>query len=306
MDLKRLETFRSIARHGSLSRAAAERGQTLSAISIQLKKLESEVGTKLFYRLPNKLSLTDHGRIFLKEIGPMFDVLEHALAAVADPADGFLGSASVSFSSDIARFVSPGIVSFMQQHPKLNVSVAARPTRETIAMVTSGEIDMGVGFFRTTPRGIVRRKISKTGLSLVVPQGHPLDRRKRPSLKDIANYRVIVRRQRTNTRRMIDGVFAQNGVALPNLLEVGRCHSVLDFVEFGFGVGLVHTVCGHCGCLGRRHAFRLIELNEYFNKTDVVLITRSPTTLTPAQQALAKAIVESAVSPQDISFQGAQ
>ena len=84
VDLKKLESFRSIAKYGNLNLAAARHGLTVPALSIQLKNLETELGVRLFDRQPKKLVLTERGLIFLREINEAFDVLQRAKNSVLE------------------------------------------------------------------------------------------------------------------------------------------------------------------------------------------------------------------------------
>ena len=81
MDLRRIETFRLVALHGSLRHAANHFALTMRAVSIQIKTLEQESGIELFHRLPNKLVLTDRGRLFLTELAKIVAAIRHATDA---------------------------------------------------------------------------------------------------------------------------------------------------------------------------------------------------------------------------------
>jgi DNA-binding transcriptional LysR family regulator len=291
MDLKQLDTFRSVAKLGSLGRVAEQRGVTLSALSIQIKKLETELGASLFDHKPNRLVLTEKGRTFLREVDRVFEAVTRARTAVVEPTESQSGPVSIALATDAAKFFAPGIAGFVQRHPNLNVSILARPSRETLALVTSGEVDLGVGFFRKVPRGIVRKKICDTDIALVVPRGHPLERVKRPTLEDISAYRVIMRRRSSKTRRIIDAAFARYEVGRPNVLEVARCQSAMDFVELGLGIGLVH---GICACAEPHKRLVQMDVSSYFPRTDVALIMRSGAVMSPAHKALIDAVIGSA------------
>src|SRR5580704_7616640 len=103
MDLKKLDTFRTVARYESLKRAADLGGLTVPAVSIQIKKLEEELGVKLFEHYPKKLVLTEKGRILLKEANRVFEAVEHAKASVAGSQDGYVGAVSVSLHTDLSK-----------------------------------------------------------------------------------------------------------------------------------------------------------------------------------------------------------
>jgi DNA-binding transcriptional LysR family regulator len=290
MDLKKLETLRSFATQGSLERTAAKRGLTLQAVSIQLKKLERELGAALFERRPNKMVLTDRGRDFLREINRAFDILERAKASLVEPSNEFTGDVSVSLAADIAGYFAPELAEFVRQHPKLHVKILARPSRESKVLVVDGEVDIGVGFFRRVPRSIVKRRICETGISLVFPRGHPLDRKEGITLQDVARYRVVLRRRSSATRHMIEAAFIASDVDLANILEVGRCQSVMNFVQLDLGVGLVHTICGRAE---PNKKLRQVDMSRFFDPTDVALITRRNAIFGPAQKALMNTFVQS-------------
>ena len=283
MDLKRLNTFRIVARHESLRRAADLGGLTVAAISIQIKKLEEELGTKLFEHYPKRLILTDKGRHFLKEANRIFEAVERAKESLGAWQEGYVGKVSVALHTDLSKLYAPQIAHFVRAHPRLEVTILTRSSREILDLVENGEIDIGVGFFKTVPRAIKRTKIHETNISLVFPRGHGLQRRKLPSLADIAKYRVVMRRRSSPTRQMIDDTFSRHAVDMPNVLEVGRCQSVMEFVKLGLGVGLVHSICGRAE--PQKNIIQ-VELQNYFESTDVSIITHSNAVLSEAHQAL--------------------
>lgn len=289
MDLKRLSTFRIVARYESLSRAADLGGLTVPAVSIQIKKLEEELGAKLFEHYPKKLVLTDKGRIFLKEANRVFEAVDRAKASIAGLEDGYVGAASVVLHTDLSKLYASKIADFVKAHPKLDMTILTRSSREILELVENGEIDIGVGFFKNVPRGVSRKKIQETNISLVFPRGHPLQRRKLLTLEEIASYRVVVRRRSSPTRQMIDDTFLKNAIDMPNVLEVGRCQSVMEFVKLGLGVGLVHTICG---CAEPQKNLIQVEMDRYFDKTDVSIITHTGAVLSAAHQALIRAFTD--------------
>jgi DNA-binding transcriptional LysR family regulator len=289
MDLKKLNTFRLVARYESLRRAADFEGLTIPAVSIQIKRLEEELGVKLFEHYPKKLVLTEKGRTLLKEASRIFEAVDRAKASLADSDHGYVGRVSIAFHTDLSKLYAPKVAGFVQTHPKLDVTILTRSSREILSLVENGEIDIGVGFFKSVPRTIKRKKLQETNISLVVPKGHRLQRRKIPTLAEIAEFRVVVRRRSSPTRQMIDDAFSRNAIDLPNVLEVGRCQSVMEYVKLGLGVGLVHTICGRTE---PQKNLVQIDLGRYFEGTDVSLITHADSALTHAHKALISAFID--------------
>ena len=73
-----LVAFESAARHGSFTRAAAELNLTQGAISRQIRQLESQLGTVLFKRIRQRVTLSDAGRSYLTDVRQTLEALEGA------------------------------------------------------------------------------------------------------------------------------------------------------------------------------------------------------------------------------------
>jgi DNA-binding transcriptional LysR family regulator len=289
MDFKRLRAFYLVAKHGSLRRAANQLGLTLPTLSVQLKKLENDLKVQLFHHLPNKLLITEQGHLFLQEITRVLEALEKAKAAVSKQTDDLSGKVSLSMGSDIAKYFAPRIAQLIKHQPRLALSILARPSRETLSLVLGGEVDLGIGRFKSTPRGIHREKLLENGVWLVVPRNHALSRRHNIGLKDLAAFRIITLTRNSETRKMVDAVFHRNRIELEKMLEVGTCQSAIDFVRLGLGVALVHDTC----VVGeQRSKVHFMEMSNLFGKGEVSLIYRSNGLITPAQRALINIFVD--------------
>src|SRR5688500_9369721 len=163
MDIRNIKTFYLVATHGSLTRAANQLKLTVPAVSIQLKKLEADVGVKLLHHRPNKLLLTDRGRVFLERVTQILTALEDAKQIVNDNNGEYVGKICISLSNNIARFYAPAIASFILKHPGVEVTILDRHSPEILSNVIDGEVDIGVGRFKSIGPGIARRRLLKSG-----------------------------------------------------------------------------------------------------------------------------------------------
>jgi len=75
--------------------------------------------------------------------------------------DGYVGNVSVALHTDLSKLYAPKIAQFVRAHPKLDVTILTRSSREILDLVENGEIDIGIGFFKTLPRSIRRKKSRK-------------------------------------------------------------------------------------------------------------------------------------------------
>lgn len=280
-DLKTLQTFRLVARFGSLSRAARQLGLTTPAVSIQIRNLEADLGAKLFDHRPNRVSLTHQGRILLREANGILDSVVKARESVNSTQYRYEGNLPISISADLSRLLLKRVSDFAREHPNLGLTILARRTRESIALLLGGEIELAIGFFPKVPRDVSRHTIMNTSVSLVVPRNHPMTQCKKIKLADIFEHRIV-----TRLLTLDEALTPKSStMRLPNLIAVDTCQSVLDFVELGQGIGLVHDVCA---TVDPRKRLVEIDVTELFSTTSISLLTRSNSSLSPAGQALVR------------------
>ena len=271
MDFRRLETFRAVARGGSLKQAANRLGRTISAISIQIRKLEEEIGAPLFHHTRSKLILTEQGKTFLDELDDIFVALERARQrAIGGPHDT-KASLSIALGGDLSIFFADRIAAFALAHPDVRLTVVSGPTSRSLGLVSSRECDIGIGFHRTIPRGLRRLPIMDTNITLVMPKGAPRKSMQSQPLAAIADHRLIMLSRASETRRIIDNVFAAQNCEPQNIIEVPSCRSAIEYVSLGLGYGLVH---GICACAEHRKIGRQVDMTSVFGKLEVSLVTR--------------------------------
>lgn len=112
--------FEAAARHLSFTAAAVEIGMTQSAVSQQIKALETRLGATLFLRRPRGLALTDDGRRLLPQVGAALETLSAATADFeAVPRDDLV---TVAASVSVAQWmISPRLSAFTASHPHLRL-----------------------------------------------------------------------------------------------------------------------------------------------------------------------------------------
>jgi LysR family hydrogen peroxide-inducible transcriptional activator len=291
MDLKKLEMFRAVANRGSLRIAATEMGLTLAAVSIQIKKLEKELGIELFHHLPNRLVLTDRGQAFLRETNRVFEALDRATSVASGTTSTYASSVSIALSSDVLKFIAPRISGFMQRYPSIDLSIISRSSFSSLSMVMDNEADMCIGFYREVPRGLHKINILKTGIALVHAPGKSPAKRKKMSLQDIAGSKLITLRRASATRRMIDTVLAGHGFIPGNVTEVSNCQAVLEMVEIGLGVGLIHGICAKAD---HHDKVEITDVAHCFDTFDLALVVRSDTLLGGIHEALIAELTQQA------------
>lgn len=151
------------SRHGSLTKAAAELGISPSAVSHQVRKLETELGVALFERHANTLRPTDEGRSFLEQATVAIAMLDEAANGLHRDADEIRVRASSSLA---LRWLIPALETLGARYPRLRVAVET----VTSAEPPSGQWDVSIRYRRCGAIGTGERLIPDLVLPMVSPR----------------------------------------------------------------------------------------------------------------------------------------
>ncbi|NBW81329.1 LysR family transcriptional regulator [bacterium] len=145
IDVKDLEAFLAIVDGGSISHAANGLGLTQPAISLKLKKIESELGVKLFQRTPRSMVPLPTAEVIVpqvREILNRFDGIKESLTEEIKALDG-----TVRIGCLMGWFDSlflPAFAGVNQKTPNLQLKLHVDQTANLLHMVTHGQLDLAV------------------------------------------------------------------------------------------------------------------------------------------------------------------
>ncbi len=142
-DLDVLRSFSTGIAMGSYARAADRLGRSTSAVSAQLKKLESQAGTALFRKAGRGLALTDAGETMLAYAHRLLALNEEAAAAMRGA--GLEGSVRLGLSEDFGEVLLPEVLGrFARAHPRVRVEACVARSGVLRERMTLGELDLAI------------------------------------------------------------------------------------------------------------------------------------------------------------------
>ncbi|GAA0756164.1 LysR family transcriptional regulator [Ideonella azotifigens] len=153
-----LRVLLQTARGGSLTAAATALGITPAAASATLKRLEQQLGTRLFERSTRAMRLTAAGQTLLDYATRAFELLEEGEAQLATDAGALVGTLRVAAPSDLTRTVLlPWLDEFLAMHPglQLALSVGDRPRD-----VVRDEVDLALRYGALPDSRLVARRLA--------------------------------------------------------------------------------------------------------------------------------------------------
>jgi molybdate transport repressor ModE-like protein len=242
LDVRRLRVLREVAQRGSFSAAAEALSFTQSAVSQQIAALERESGTKLIERNPRGLRLTEAGRALVDHADAILARLEDAeeeLAAIAGLRGGRLRMAT--FQSAGATLVPRAVGEFHRRHPQVDVTVKQEEFT-TEQMLTTGEIDLGIVMdFEDMPQVEPQLELAyllDDPYDVVLPKDHPLAKRAKVDIADLAEARWVVPTVGSGCREGVVGSCRLRGFSPHLAIESDENSQMQAFVAAGLGVAL--------------------------------------------------------------------
>lgn len=287
MNLDRLKAFCLVGQSGGLMRAAQKLKLSPATVSLRLKHLEDEVGVQLFERRPNKLLLTEKGKLLLPQAQRILQQIDDSLASLREEHDRYQGSVSVLVGSDMAHFFAPRIAKFVEAYPNVNLKIIVSPSPDSLELLVTGQADFAIGRFLQVPKSITTLPLFTSTVAAIYDRDHPLSRRNRISLQDLAGCGLIVTSRFSAIRQIVQRAFAKSNLEMRTVLETGECSLISEYVKMRLGVGLVHETCIR-GKLDEH--LRARDLKHLFGRLDVVLIYRKDRSLTAGQRKFIQAI----------------
>ena len=240
LNLNQLRVFEAVARTGSFTRAAEELSVTQPAVTVQIRHLEHECGIALFDRVRRRARLTQAGQGLFAYAQRMFALADEA-SRLLDLMRG-LGAGRLRLISGrtAAAYYLPTLIgSFRQAYPAIELQLLVDTSQRVAEGLLAFRDDIGVLADEPRHPDLVREPLCDDRLVLVVPPRHPWTRRRRVSLREVADVPFIHREPGSTTRALVERRMSELGVKLNVTMELGSNEAITRSVEMGNGVSLL-------------------------------------------------------------------
>ncbi len=246
ISLSRLEGFYRVASTGGYAKAARAFPYPITqpAVHQQVKKLEAEIGARLFERVGrDRMRLTTAGRRLFDAVAPFLESLPDVVRAIRGGPPG--GVLTVQAAPLLIRDLLPGWVPILKaRHPEIRVDLheAEAPA---IDGLLRGTIDLVFDYLPEPPPGIATRVVATLRAWLVVPRN---DLRLKPSRSAEASFAALAERpfvgysKDSVPGRLQLAYLARVGIDPPKDATASNAETILGFVAAGLGWSLVPSV----------------------------------------------------------------
>jgi DNA-binding transcriptional LysR family regulator len=245
MELRHLRYFVVIGEEQHYGRAARRLNVAQPALSRQIQDMETEVGFKLFERLPRGVKLTAAGAHFLKDARRILQEVNEATARAGRVARGLSGTLRVGFAENASwRGVVPdSFRRFREQQPDAELQLQPASSLEQLEAIRAGRLDAGfLNFMPKFDSELDQFVVARQSVQLAAPKRHPLTRRKRVCLRDLTDAPFVWFPRRANPPfydRLMRECY-RGGLKSPRVVQEGLNEAtILSLVSTGLGVAWV-------------------------------------------------------------------
>jgi len=243
MNLKQMEVFRAVMLSGSISQAAKQLYRTQPAVSMMISSLEDDIGFQLFERHKKRLYPTPEAHYLYKEIESIFSRIQDVNLTVKDIQNKQYGFLRIGCMPGPSSFFLPDILAdFLEEHPKVQVSLQTRTSDAIATWVASNQYDLGFAEIPTHQAKNERNKVFDLPCICALPANHPLAKNDVITLKMLHAEPMITLYPDHMISRDLIQHFDQEGYQMNVRLQTRFFTPALKFVERGLGVSIIDPI----------------------------------------------------------------
>jgi DNA-binding transcriptional LysR family regulator len=271
--LKQLRAFCTIAKLGTLSRAAEALFLSQPSVSLQLSALEKELGARLIERRRRRVALTREGQALYDLALPLVEGLDSLDQQFRALNAGVAGSElNIAAGASTIQYLLPSLVrAFRERQPDVKLQLHNVTGKDGLALLRSDQVDFAIGSMLDVPNDLSYEPVYSYDPMLILPLEHALAAKHEIRLEDLSPFGLILPPQRLTTYRLVDLIFQQRKVPYRVAIEVGGWEVIKQYVAMGLGISIVTGIC-----IGETDRARLAvrNMSAYFPQRTYGVVVR--------------------------------
>ncbi|HEX8922287.1 MAG TPA: LysR family transcriptional regulator [Pyrinomonadaceae bacterium] len=282
MELWQLRTFRVVAETLNFTRAAERLNLTQSAVSHQIKALETELGEPLFIRAKRGVKLSQAGKLALEHVERILDEAQTMKERVTGREHSPVGRVRAAAATQaFVHLFATLFESFMRAHEGVELSFRTTvSTDQTVTDILNGAADVGFASMPVYSPALQVTELFEDELVLVVGREHKLAKRTEATVEEIKRERLILFERGASIRRATEDFFKRVDIRPDLALESNDTYFIKLMVEHGLGISLLPAWAVREEVLGGRLAQLKIREHRLLRKVAMLSLGRfqpSPT-----------------------------
>jgi LysR family transcriptional regulator for metE and metH len=238
LEVRHLQLVAAVADMGSLTRAGDRLHLTQSALSHQLRGIESRLGAALFLRVGKRLVLTPAGERLLVSAKDILERLAQAEEDIRRMGKEHAGVLRITTECYTCyHWLPPLLMRYRRKFPRIEVRIDVEATRAPIAMLLAGKIDLAIVSSTVTDRRLVSRKVFEDEVVLIAARHHRFAQQSHVRITEMRDETLFIYPPREESR-VLQEVLLPAGVS-PRIEEVQLTEAITELVKAGLGVAFL-------------------------------------------------------------------
>jgi LysR family transcriptional regulator, cys regulon transcriptional activator len=246
MKLQQLRYIWEVAHHDlNVSATAQVLYTSQPGISKQIRLLEDELGIEVFARSGKHLTrITPAGEAVLKIAGEILGKVESIKQVAQEFSNNKKGSLSISTTHTQARYALPSVVTnFMDDFPEVDLHLHQGTPVQIAEMANDGTADFAIATEAMDRfNDLVMLPCYRWNRSIIVPKTHPLAKRNKLTLQDVAACPLVTYVFGFTGRSKLDEAFQKEGLSADIVFTAADADVIKTYVRLGLGVGIIASM----------------------------------------------------------------
>lgn len=270
INLKLLQSFLLVARLGSFRKAAEAAHRSTSAISMQIKDLEDQVGMQLFIRRSKRVFLTADGQALFDKTDSAMRDIHNGFQELSDVAASRRATVTIACAPTLAsKQIGGAIRSFHKRFPDSAVRLMEAAPAEAITLLEQQVAEFYVGPELTQQNPFLFEELIKDPLMACIPPDFDKGQTEM-SFEELGKDPIIILEQPAAIRTLIDDIMRSKSLSLNLAFELQNAFTALSFASAGLGIALLPTIA--IG-MAKFDGFRSVPFSEPASVRRVGIIT---------------------------------
>jgi DNA-binding transcriptional LysR family regulator len=239
-DLTDMQLMVNVASAQSMTKGAERTYLSLPAASNRVKNLEAHLGTALFYRSSQGVTLTPSGEAFVRHARVVLRQLEHMRGDLREYASGVKGKVRVYANTTAMNEFMPAILGrYLGAHPDVHIELRERLSYLVVKAVADGSADIGVTAQVSGAENLEFLPYRSDRLVLVTPSDHPLSAHATVNFEDTLGYDYVGLSETSAIHAFLLQAADDLGRVLRFRVEVSNFEAACRMIAAHVGIGII-------------------------------------------------------------------
>jgi DNA-binding transcriptional LysR family regulator len=243
VNLKLMHTFLLVAEHSSFCRAAEVSNRSQSAVSMQIRQLELQLGVSLFHRTTRRVQLTREGELLLVCARKAVAELQTGLRQIKESVDIQRGRLTMACAPTLAATRLPDILAtFQKGYPGVTAYVRELASAEMLDCIRRRDVDFGIGPRCPNATDFQFQPILLDEIYALIPTCLDAGQRESISLLELSHMPTLVLTGSSAMQGMLDKAQKAAGIALNIQYEVQQVQTQIAMATAGLGAAILPRI----------------------------------------------------------------